>query len=450
MPLDRPVDALVARLALINDAKDSIDAQYYQWNSDAVGYAFLSSLIAAADRGVSVRLLVDDMKLRSRSKRIASQCLHPNLDIRVFNPWTSRSGPAMQALEFVRRFRKLDHRMHNKLLVTDGEQAIFGGRNIGAEHFGLNDDFNVVDFDVLLSGASVVDLSAVFDDYWNSSSAVPGSTLDSTVSESDLDAVRVMVAEELRVGEPDLAAFREEEARWNKTMATNIRGLADGAVHVIADTPSVSGTAERTQVISVLRRLAGSATKDLVIVTPFFVPSDADIQAYEEIVAQGVRVRLLTNSLASNPGTISNSGFKRHRLAIVRAGVELHELRPDAAVKPMWETPPCVGRYLGLHAKMFIIDRETIFLGSVNLDPRSKYVNTEMGVHIRDSTLAEECADRALSLMVPENAWTVRIGADGRLRWSSDQGDLRRQPARRVGQRVADWIFGLLPIRNYV
>jgi putative cardiolipin synthase len=203
-------------------------------------------------------------------------------------------------------------------------------------------------------------------------------------------------------------------------------------------------------VIAALRRLARSATKDLVIVTPFFVPSDADIQAYEEIVARGVRVRLLTNSLASNPGTISNSGFKRHRLAIVRAGVELHELRPDAEVKPMWETPPRVGSHLGLHGKMFIIDRETILVGSVNLDPRSEYINTEMGVHIRDSTLAGEFADRALGLMVPENAWAVGIGTDGRLRWSSDQGDLRRQPARGVGQRVADWIFGLLPIQNHI
>jgi len=450
VPLARPVDALLARLALINAARSTIDAQYYQWNSDAIGYLFLSRLIEAADRGVTVRLLVDDMKLRTRSKTIASLCLHPNLDIKVFNPWIRRSGAGMYAFEFLRRFKKLDHRMHNKLAVADGKHAIFGGRNIGADHFGVGDSVNLVDFDVIMTGGSVSDLSAVFESYWASSNAVHGSTLHGTVTSTDLAAARNMIAKELQAGEPILGSSLESESRWSREHTLERIETDDNAIMVISDSPDVTSDTGPTEVIGSLRRLRDSATEDLVIVTPFLVPSDDDIDAYRKAVARGVRIRLLTNSLASNPGTVSNSGFKRSRTALIQAGVELHELDFHAKVKPAWETPPNTGRYLGLHTKLFIVDRKSVVLGSVNLDPRSKFVNTEMGVRVQNPEFAQYASDHAVSLMAPENSWRVEIEPSGGLRWSNDQEVLRRQPARGFGQRMVDWILGLLPIRNYI
>lgn len=162
-PLRTPADGLLSRLALIDHARRSVDAQYYLWDSDAVGYLLLSHLIDAADRGVVVRLLVDDLKLRRRSRGIASLCLHPNIDVRVFNRWKHRSNVGSQGLKFVARFGKLDHRMHNKLMIGDEKRAIVGGRNIADEHYGLATAYSLVDFDWLMEGPPVADLSAVFE-----------------------------------------------------------------------------------------------------------------------------------------------------------------------------------------------------------------------------------------------------------------------------------------------
>jgi len=450
VPLRRPSDGLVARLALVDGAEETLDLQYYLWDSDAVGYLLLSRLIAAADRGVSVRLIGDDLKFRSRTRSIASLCLHPNMEVRVFNPFSKRSSAVAQGVEFIRRFARLDQRMHNKLLVADNERAIFGGRNIAAGHFGLDEDFNLVDYDLLLSGAEVPDLSNVFETYWDSPSTVSGAALDESVSAADLVATRALVAEEVAEGTPILATVLAEVGVWDSRVGSIGIPLDEGAFSVVSDTPEVSQNTQPAQVIEALRRAVDGAERDLVVATPFFVPSEKDVEWYQRIVDRGVRARILTNSLASNQGTISNSGLNKQRLAVVKAGVELRELRTDAATKPEWDTPPQVARYLGLHAKLYTIDRESVFLGSVNLDPRSKFVNTEMGVLIHNADLAEVTADAIVRLMTPDNAWQVEIGPDDRLRWRNDIETLHRQPARGTGQRLADAFYSLLPIRNYI
>jgi putative cardiolipin synthase len=218
---------------------------------------------------------------------------------------------------------------------------------------------------------------------------------------------------------------------------------------VVADTPGVSPDSQRTQVIEALHAAVDSAQRDLVVATPFFVPSEVQVEWYKRMVDRGVRIRVLTNSLASNQGTISNSGLRKQRYAMVKAGIELHELRTDAADKSEWETPPRVARYLGLHAKLYVIDQKQVFLGSVNLDPRSRYINTEIGALIDNPVFAKTAADGILRLVTPANAWRVEIGSDGRLRWLSTTTVVRRQPARGIGQRLADTALGLLPVRDY-
>jgi putative cardiolipin synthase len=445
-PLVLPSDGLLARLDLIDGAERTLDAQYYLWDSDAIGYVILNRLIAAADRGVRVRLLVDDMKLRSRTRSIASLCLHPNLEIRLFNPWTERSSAVAQGLEFVRRFAQLDRRMHNKLMVADRDRAVFGGRNLAAEHFGLGDVFNLVDFDLLVEGTEVVAFSDVFETYWETPVSVPGSRFSPSVSEEDLSATRAMVAGELRKRRSKLSAVLASSDGWEDRKRRLTNEVGDGRISVTADPPA----GPPIRVIAALQGVVDSADDEIVVITPFFVPSEVDVAWYARLVDRGVRIRLLTNSLASNQGTISNSGLKKERRALVEAGVELFELRTDAAAKSEWELPPQVAQYLGLHAKIYSIDRDQVFVGSVNLDPRSKRINTEMGALIHSPELAAETADAIARLMTPANAWRVDIAADGQLVWRSDEAVLNRQPARNGGQRLADFVFGLLPVRDQI
>ncbi len=444
--LHSPTEGLLARLALIDAAESTLDLQYYLWDSDASGYLMLSRILEAADRGVRVRLLVDDLKLRRRTRRIASLCLHPNLEIRVFNPWSRRSSAVSQGLEFVRRFASLDRRMHNKLLVADGKRVVFGGRNVADEHYGLGTRFNLVDYDLLLDGAEASELSDVFNTYWASPFAVAGATLGESVSEADLEAVQVFVDEQLAERTPTLPMVLAQEDGWDELTKARTVNLASGSVTIAFDAPGEAPI----QVIEALRAAVTSTHRDLVVATPFFVPSDADVRWYGQLVEGGVRIRILTNSLASNEGTISNSGLNRQRLALLEAGIELYELRTDASAKPDWETPPRVARYLGLHAKLYVMDRASVFLGSVNLDPRSKFINTEMGVHVRNAELAAGTTDAIVELMKPENAWQVIIGSDGRLRWRNDRETMGRQPARTWGQRVADGLLTIIPIRDYI
>lgn len=338
-PLRRPLDALLERLACIDGAERTLDLQYYSWAPDAVGYLLMSRLIAAADRGVSVRILVDDIELRRSTRSVASLCLHPKIAIRVFNPWSLRSSRSIQGLELALGYKKLNRRMHNKLMVADGERAIFGGRNVGDEYFGLSDGFNFVDFEAMYAGPAVADFAVLFEAYWDSPDAVRGVDLDRSVGQADLVATRELVAAELERHPAALSGVLAAEAAPDRPHPT-YTPLRAGSMRVVFDAVPGAQAAQPTQVVDALAATAEEATTELVIVTPFFVPDQLDLEWYRVATGRGVRVRLLTNSLASNPGTISNSGLKRQREALQRAGVELYELRTDAAVKPDWETDP--------------------------------------------------------------------------------------------------------------
>jgi putative cardiolipin synthase len=449
-PLPTPEDGLNSRLTLIEGARRSIDAQYYLWNADAVGYLLLDRLIEAADRGVAVRLLVDDLKLRRRSRSVAALCLHPNIDVRIFNRFRHRSGLIAQGVEGVMHFARLDHRMHNKLMMGDGVSAIVGGRNIADEHYGLARSYNLVDADWLIEGEAVPELTDVFERYWHSRVSEPGRSLVRSIPPGSLDDVRRRVRDELAKRSRSLSGILQGREQWRSRVGEARRPTRTGAVRVVADAPSVEKGAERTDVVEALHRRIAGARREVVVVTPFFVPAEDDVGWYRALTGQGVRVRLLTNSLASNPGTVSNSGLDGLRAAVVAAGVELHELRADAQVKPEWETRPGGGRFLGLHAKLYIVDGELLCLGSLNLDPRSKYVNTEMAVLIEDGALAESPAALIDRLMEPENSWRVELDHRGRVRWCSDAGERTRQPARGPLQRAANRLLGLLPLHDYI
>jgi putative cardiolipin synthase len=433
-----PQDGLIARVDLIENAHETLDAQYYEWASDRVGTYLLNSVLRAADRGVHVRLLVDDLHIGSRTKSIASLREHKKVDIRLYNPLQHRKNAVARGLEFARRFRRLGRRMHNKLLIADGDAAIVGGRNIADPHFGLHDSMNLIDYDVLLVGAPVEKLCSIFDSYWASAATVQ----DTASSDSD----------DLSRARSDLAQRMSAQSDLNKLLdrigehQTDHRRYDFGGSDITVTADEPKQTEAPLAVHQALVRAAGDARESVTIVTPFFVPGDADISLYSQWTSRGLDVRVLTNSLASNPGTIANSGYRKGRPRLLEAGLDLFELRSDASSKDEWEIPPTSAPLLGLHAKLYIVDRRRVILGSANLDPRSRRINTEMTITIESEVFAQNIERAVDGLIAPSNAWAVKAAADGSLTWVSEGGVLTRQPARGLWQRIVDGVAGRLPI----
>lgn len=443
-PLLAPIDGLVARRMLISEATAAIEAQYYIWEADASGLLLLDDVLRAADRGVQVRIIVDDLHLRSHHHGKAAVDSHPNISLRTYRPFSAGSGPLRQAVEFVAHFENLDHRMHNKLLVVDNERAVVGGRNLADGHFGLSDTCDLVDFDVVVEGEVVAQFVDIFDRYWESA-AVAGVHHRAPRASS-----RQHIARDLARHGPVLEEAIARSATIEAELQSASFELPSGAVTVVADVPDFDGAVGPDQVIEALQGEVKDAEHRVIAFSPFFVPTENDIDWYTDLTHSGVQVKLLTNSLASNEGTISNSGLDRMRRSVVDAGFELHELKPDAAVKPEWEVPPTKAEYLGLHAKMYVIDGSVVLLGSVNLDPRSRHINTEMVIRIASPDLAQWCEQRMLELMTSENSWRIGVDDGGRVLWIDDTGATTKQPARGIAQRVANMIFGQLPIDSYV
>jgi putative cardiolipin synthase len=461
LPLERNADALAWRLALIDAARDSIDLQYYVWFGDRVGQAMLARTLAAAERGVRVRLLVDDLNtvlrdmttVEVRDALHATLDRHPNIEVRVFNGWHGR-GLVERAAEGVAEFTRLNRRMHNKQLVVDNRAAIIGGRNIADEYFGLNPTFNFHDLDVLGVGPVARDASRVFDRYWNSGwagrlpppagSSPPGSS--SPPAEPSVAAARAIAAlgaEPLPVGPARAGAPRPPEVGRLASLTHPGRG------RVHADPPS-RDAATRNRMPETFRALLRSARTEVLIVNAYIIPDDTFVADLGELNARGVAVRILTNSLSSHDVPAVNSHYERWRPAILATGAVLHELRADPAIQAtVVDTSPVRSRFTGLHVKAMVVDRERAFVGSMNLDPRSEVFNAEMGVVVDGAPLARALAASMERDLSGANSWRVEAGPDGALRWTSDAGTLERQPARSAWQRVENVFFKLFPPSLY-
>jgi putative cardiolipin synthase len=456
MLLQRNEDALSWRLALVDTARHSLDLQYYVWFGDRVGQILMARVLAAADRGVKVRLLVDDLNTMLRDMATvevrdalhAALDRHPNIEVRVFNGWRGRGLPERVA-EGAVEFTRLNRRMHNKQIVADNRVAIVGGRNIGDEYFGLNADFNFHDLDVLAVGPVARDASAVFDRYWNSGWAgrlPPPRGAAMRLSEPVEAAARAIADVH---PDPRARAILEGRTAWEP----QVRGLAPvlhpGQGRVRADPPARDeNTVNRMP--EAFRALMRSARKEVLIVNAYVIPDAAFMSDLRELSERGVAIRLLTNSLSSHDVPAVNSHYEGYRPAILAAGAALHEMRADPAIQArLVDTPPVRGRFTGLHVKAMVVDRERAFVGSMNLDPRSEMFNSEMGVFVDSAPLARELAAAMERDMSGENSWRVLAAPDGGLRWHSDAGVLTRQPARNVWQRVENVLFKLFPPTLY-
>jgi putative cardiolipin synthase len=452
--LERNADGLIWRVALIESASHSIDLQYYVWFGDISGQLLLARAIAAADRGVKVRILFDDLStmLRRmtspelRDAMLARVDRHPHIEVRVFNGWHARNW-AGRAVEGATEFERLNRRMHNKQMIVDNRVAIIGGRNIGDEYMGLDPEFNFHDLDVLGIGPVARQASTVFDRYWNSDWVRPippyGGPERGTLTPEMIELP------------PEAAAHPAMKAFLSATQerAGDIDRLPDemsfGRSVVHTDSPSRAAKT-RNHMPEAFRALMRSARREVLITNAYIIPDDIFISDLRELADRGVKVRILTNSLASHDVPAVNSHYEKWRKPILDTGARLHEMRADAAIQAeLVDTPPVRSGFVGLHTKAMVIDRERSFIGSMNLDPRSEVFNSEMGVIIDSASLSEALATRMERDMGGANSWQVTRDAEGGLRWTSSTGELTSQPARSVWQRVQNLLFKLAPASYY-
>ena len=458
--LDSNEEALRWRLALVDSAEHSLDLQYYFWFADASGDLLMKHVIDAADRGVKVRLILDDIStwiekhntLKVRDWEVSVLNAHPNIELRLFNAWRSRSM-AGRVVEFVRHMNRANQRMHNKLMIADNRAAIIGGRNIGDEYFGYSQESNFRDLDVLGVGPVARQASDVFDRFWNSSWVVQVTELKLHPKRRDVRAQNRSQVETVESSSV-LQRFPLERADWHAAVAELTASVDAGRSRVVTDVPASptdgASRAVRHRMPAAIRELMASAQKELLIDNAYVIPGKVDISFFRELTARGVKIKLLTNSLASQDVPAVNSHYKRWRKELIEAGVDLYESRPDAAIQPLLtDTPPTHAEFMGLHVKAIAVDGTRVFIGSMNLDARSQDLNSEMGVLVESEPLGRRVSALMERDMRPENAWRLSLDSRGRVQWTAQGETLTRQPARSGWQRLQDLVFMLFPTSLY-
>jgi putative cardiolipin synthase len=376
------LDAFVARAVLAHFAERSIDVQYYLYHNDLIGRLLTWQLLQAADRGVRVRLLVDDMDLAGRDLNTAALNSHPNVEVRVFNPFSRKTGRMSQ---YLTRMGTVTRRMHNKSFTVDSQATILGGRNIGNEYFEANPDLAFADLDVLAIGPVAREVSTAFDQYWNSELAYPISVLVDQPPTPEEIGQRRQQLKDFVTAHADSAYL---QALRNSDLANKLRKnqveYSWGNAVVVYDRPEkiLHDTGQKEYHLAPqLKPYVEGVQKELIIFSPYFVPGEAGTAFLTALVARGVRVRILTNSLASNDVSIVHAGYSKYREPLLRGGVELYEMNRKLT-REQREEKKGIGESskASLHAKSFVFDRRQVFIGSMNLDPRAMIHNTEIGV----------------------------------------------------------------------
>ncbi|HEY2558710.1 MAG TPA: phospholipase D family protein [Caldimonas sp.] len=410
------------RVLLARAATRSIDIQTYIWRGDATGTMMFEEVLRAAERGVRVRLLLDDINTSGLDPTLALLASQPNLELRLYNPFVSRGA---RGLDILADFGRLNRRMHNKSFTVDNQVTVVGGRNIADEYFEAGQQTRLVDLDVAAVGQAVPEVSAEFDLYWNSASAYPAGLLLGGV-QAEPRAALAQRADEVQRS-PAGVAYAAAIASTGEVerLRAGTLELEWAAARVIHDDPAKTlqpSTETDLQMLPQLMAAFGQPTASLDLVSAYFVPGDGGTEALMALARRGVRVRVVTNSLAATDVISVHAGYAKRRGPLLRAGVELYELKPEATVEHRSVELGSSSK-AGLHAKTYAVDQRAIFVGSFNLDPRSARLNTEMGLLIESGTLAKRLAG-IVDAAYPGVAFRVTLAEDGTLRWADGTGKM--------------------------
>jgi len=444
-------EAFTSRIAMTEIAEKSLDLQYYLWHSDSTGVLLAHHVLNAADRGVKVRVLVDDIGLSGYDSVIASMDAHPNIQIRIFNPFAHRS---LRILNFLHDFDRLNHRMHNKTFVMDNTVAIIGGRNIGDQYFAVSEESNFRDLDIAAAGPIVRQISNVYDYFWNGNWSMPIAALAGrTYTQEDLVKVKQIIRQKITTNHFPYALDKDV-----KTLRSRLVSIRDNFIWAkgkfVWDDPkvmSVSTDQQKDTMIKKLEKRVKSLKKHLYIESAYFVPRDSGIATLKQLNERGIKVRLLTNSLASNDVIASHAGYAGYRKKLIKSGVELYELRPDAGGNNVTNKKLLTTSIKsGLHTKTMVFDDNAVFVGSFNLDPRSAAINTEGGLYVESPELAREVMSYMKEGVKPKNSYRVVLDTRGELAWITIIDGQRviyySEPETKFWDRFKSGFIQILPI----
>jgi putative cardiolipin synthase len=457
-------DAFTLRVQMVDSAQRTLDVQYFIFKDDDTGQLLMSAMLNAARRGVRVRVLMDDTEARGQDDRVALLAGNPNVEVRLYNPFYYRGSIALiRYTEFALTMSRLDYRMHNKLIVADNAIAVVGGRNVGDEYFDTGDALQFGDYDVFAMGPIVRDLSKSFDAYWNSSLSIPVRALfGSKPTGPKLETVARQLAEHKQ----EMHQSDEERAvRTGNPLAAilgNDSGIVWAKAEVLADSPDKASVEGGDTIGALFRRRLLEATADvsneILIVSPYFVPGARGEALLKRLRARGVRVRVLTNSLLSTDVPAVHAAYRRYRVPLLEAGVELYEVKPLPG-KPhprggLLKTPSS-GEF-SLHAKAFVFDRKRIFIGSANFDRRSLHLNTEIGLMIDSPELAQQVVTRFETIANAANSFVLALedgdGGSHHLVWKSVKDGkpivYESEPGDDRWREFLVDLYGLLPIED--
>jgi len=456
VPLQSGREAFAVRILLAQAATRSIDVQYYIWHDDTTGGLLARELLAAAERGVRVRLLLDDQNTKGLDDLIAVLDAHPAIEVRLFNPFANRG---LRVADFTGDFSRVNRRMHNKSFTVDGQFSVVGGRNVGDEYFGANNaDAQYADLDALVTGQVVPDVSREFDVYWNSPSAYPAARLVAAAGPEDV--ARVKGAWDT-LGDIPAAGKYVEAVRATPLVRDILAGTVEfewAPCRLVADDPAkVLHPPDRKDLhmVTHLHEALGKPESELDLVSPYFVPTKEGTEGLRSLADRGVRVRVLTNSLAATDVAPVYAGYAKYREPLLRGGnVTLYEMKrsPPEESEAADRARRGIGSSgnEGLHAKTFAVDRKRIFVGSFNLDPRSARLNTEMGIVLESPRLAE-LLSQAFDERFPREQYEVRLSQDGNdVIWIERRGDdeiiYDTAPDTSLWRRMGAGFLAILPI----
>ena len=459
------LDAFSARLALVDTAERTLDLQYYAWLPDAAGQLLAERVLHAADRGVRVRILLDDVGGTASDHVLLALDSHTNVEVRIFNPIANRTFRTVSSLLDLRR---VNRRMHNKSFTADSTVTILGSRNIADNYFTVGEDPHFVDYEVIAAGPVVKDVETMFERFWYSPSSIPIQALIAKqISPVQLAEMRAVLAAKVMVT-TNLPGFKVVLA---SDIAAEMRRhdlpLEWGPVELLHDLPEKVTTDPgdpSTHLLPALRAAVNETTHELLVVSPYFVPGEKGMVFFRSLRKRGVRVIVLSNSLAANDVTVVHTGYRRYRKALLQAGVELWEMKPNveirAAERQLAAAPrsKSAASRSALHAKWLSFDQQTLFVGSFNLDPRSAWLNTEMGLIIHIPKMAGTAA-AALEEQLPQSAYRLELVPGcgpckecGHIVWLSQENgrEVRytHEPHATFFQRLIVCVFSFLPIES--
>ena len=426
--LDKGEEALIARAWLADHAQTSIEVQYFIWSTDNIGILASEALLRAADRGVKVRVIVDDLLVDAPDKSLLALAKHPNIDIRIYNPQHRVGTPFHKRLmNLAINFRGFNQRMHDKTFIVDGKLGITGGRNMAAEYFDYNQTYNFRDRDALLIGPVAKSMETSFNQFWASPFSAPVEELYDglglmqkhvTVNDDEVREVYTRLHAYANSPENFTPENRQAVSDTPLAFARLIEQTRWADIAFISDTPGKNnhkfllGGGGRTT--EKLAALVQNAQHSIVIQSPYLVMSNQAIKLFKQAIKRGVRVKINTNSLASTDNIQAFSGYRNQRDKLIKMGIEIYEFKPAPAVTKhlvrsslsSQEKPPI----FAIHAKTMVVDNATVYIGTFNFDPRSQNLNTEVGVIVQEATLADAVQTAILTDMLPENSWNAATG----------------------------------------